>query len=357
VEVRRDGRVTSIPVEDVVVGDVVVLNAGDVIPADARILASGGLLVDEAALTGESYPRRKDPGVLTAEVRLTARSNCVFMGTHAVSGTGDAVVVATGRSTEFGAVSAELGSHRVRTGFERGITAFSLLLVRAMLVLVTAIFVINVVLHRPIIDSFLFSLALAVGLTPQLLPAIVAISLSTGARQMAREDVIVKRLDAIEDFGAMTVLCTDKTGTITAGAVRIDDALDPAGRPSEEVLRLAALNAGLQRGFSNPLDEAILAVAGPVDAHCPVGECPFDFERKRLSVLVEDQGERILVTKGGVGMVLDVCTTVEMDGRIRSPRRGADGGGAAVPPPERRGLPGPRHRHAALRWRSRRALR
>ena len=314
VEVRRDGREVSIPVEDVVVGDVVVLRAGDLIPADARVLASHDLLVDQAALTGESYPAHKLPGTIPAETALAERSNGVFMGTHVVSGTGDVVVVATGRATEFGSISKELGSHRVTTGFERGITAFGLLLVRAMLVLVTAIFVINLLLHRPVIDSFLFSLALAVGLTPQLLPAIVAISLSTGARRMAEKDVIVKRLDAIEDFGAMTVLCTDKTGTITAGAVHIDGAFDPAGRPNAEVLRLAGLNAGLQRGFANPLDQAIVADTGRADASVRLDEVPFDFERKRLSVLVRDHDERVLVTKGAFDRVLEVCTTAQDDG-------------------------------------------
>jgi Mg2+-importing ATPase len=315
VEVRRGGRQLSVPVEDVVAGDVLVLGAGDVVPADCRLIRSQELLVDEAALTGESYPVEKRPGVVAAGTPLSGRSNSLFMGTHVVSGTGEAVVARTGRSTEFGAVSARLAGGRVRTGFERGITAFGLLLVRAMVVLVTAIFVVNLVLHRPFVDSLLFSLALAVGLTPQLLPAIVSISLSTGARRMAAEQVIVKRLDAIEDFGAMTVLCTDKTGTITAGAVRLDSALDLAGRPSQEVLRLARLNAGLQRGFANPLDQAILAGAAPVDAGARLGEIPYDFQRKRLSVLVAADGAPLLVTKGAFDKVLGVCATAEVDGR------------------------------------------
>ena len=252
VEVRRGGRELSLPVEEVVVGDLLVLNAGDVVPADCRLTTSQELLVDEAALTGESYPVEKRPGVVAADAPLGSRANSLFMGTHVVSGTGEAVVAGTGRSTEFGGVSARLAAGRARTGFERGITAFGLLLVRAMVALVVAIFVVNLVLHRPLVESLLFSLALAVGLTPQLLPAVVSISLSTGARRMAAEQVIVKRLDAIEDFGAMTVLCTDKTGTITAGAIHLDRALDPAGRPSQEVLWLARLNAGLQRGFPTP---------------------------------------------------------------------------------------------------------
>ena len=314
-EVRRGGREVSVPVEGVVVGDVLVLSAGDVVPADCRVTGSQELLVDEAALTGESYPVEKRPGVVAADAPLAGRSNSLFMGTHVVSGTGEAVVARTGRSTEFGAVSARLAAGRVRTGFERGITAFGLLLVQAMVVLVTAIFVVNLVLHRPFVESLLFSLALAVGLTPQLLPAIVSISLSTGARRMAAEQVIVKRLDAIEDFGAMTVLCTDKTGTITAGAVRLDSALDLSGRPSPEVLRLARLNAGLQRGFPNPLDQAILDGSAPADASVRLAEIPYDFQRKRLSVLVRDNGAPLLVTKGAFDKVLEVCATAEVDGR------------------------------------------
>ncbi len=315
VEVRREGREISVPVEDVVVGDVLVLSAGDVVPADCRVIESHGLLIDEAALTGESYPVEKRPGVVGAETPLAGRANSLFMGTHVVSGTGQAIVVTTGRATEFGAVSEQLGARRLRTGFERGITAFGVLLVRAMVVLVSAIFVINLVLHRPLVESLLFSLALAVGLTPQLLPAIVSISLSTGARRMAAEKVIVKRLDAIEDFGAMTVLCTDKTGTITAGAVRLDSALDLVGRASAEVLRLARLNAGLQRGFPNPLDQAILADAAPLDATARLDEIPYDFQRKRLSVLVDGHGTPLLVTKGAFDQVLAVCTSADIDGQ------------------------------------------
>jgi Mg2+-importing ATPase len=217
VEVRSGGREVSVPVEAVVVGDVVVLGAGDVVPADCRVIRSQDLLVDEAALTGESYPAEKHPGEVDAATPLAGRFNCLFMGSHVVSGASEAVVARTGRATEFGAVSGRLAARRLRTGFERGITSFGLLLVRAMVVLVSAIFAINLVL-RPLVESLLFSLALAVGLTPQLLPAIVSISLSDGARRMAAEQVIVKRLDAIEDFGAMD------------GAVHRQDRHDHRGR-------------------------------------------------------------------------------------------------------------------------------
>lgn len=315
VDVLRDGQEVAVPAEDVVPGDVLVLRAGDVVPADGRILEARSLLVDEAALTGESYPAEKYPGTVPADAGLSARSNAVFLGTHVTSGRGTAVVVRTGTRTEFGELAAQLATRDVTTRFERGISAFGVLLVRAMVVLVAGIFAVNLFLGRPLVDSLLFSLALAVGLTPQLLPAIVAVSLSTGARQMAREQVIVKRLDAIEDFGGMSVLCTDKTGTLTTGTAGFDRAVDLQGRPDDEVLRLARLNAGLQQGFGNPLDDALLAGAPPVDRSLRVDEIPYDFRRKRLSVLV-DGSPRLLVTKGAVASVLAVCTEAVLDADV-----------------------------------------
>jgi Mg2+-importing ATPase len=313
VDVVRDGREVEVPVEDVVPGDLVVLRAGDLIPADCLVIAAQDLQLDEAALTGEGFPVEKMLGVAPADAALALRSNAAFLGTHVLSGTGRALVVATGRSTEFGALAAELETRRGRTRFEQGLNAFGALLVRTMAVLVTAMFVINIVFDRPIIESLLFSLALAVGITPQLLPAIVSVSLSYGARQMATEKVIVKRLDAIEDFGGMDVLCTDKTGTLTAGAAHLDQAIDLDGRPSDEVLRLARLNAGLQRGFTNPLDAAVLDGAPSVDATLWLAEVPYDFTRRRLSVLVAEE-RPTLMTKGAFEEVLSVCTAAEVGG-------------------------------------------
>jgi Mg2+-importing ATPase len=219
VEVIRDGQEVRIPIAEVVVGDLVVLRAGDVIPADLHVVAATGLLVDESALTGESFPREKNVGTIDSTKPMVERNSELFFGTHVVSGVGQAVVAKTGRDTEFGALASELNSRDVTTGFERGTSAFGMLLLRTMVVLVSGLFVANVILHRPIIDSLLFSLALAVGLTPQLLPVIISVSLAAGARRMAEKKVLVKRLDAIEDFGLMTALCTDKTGTITVGAM------------------------------------------------------------------------------------------------------------------------------------------
>jgi Mg2+-importing ATPase len=311
VEVRRDGRELAVPAEEVVVGDVVVLRTGDIVPADGRVIESDSLLVDEASLTGESFPAEKEPGVADPSAEVAGRTNAVFLGTHVVSGMGAVVIVATGAVTEFGGLAAELAGRHGTTRFERGLTAFGLLLVRAMAVLVTAIFVVNLVLGRPTVDSVLFSLALAVGLTPQLLPAIVAVSLSTGARHMAAEQVIVKRLDAIEDFGAMTALCTDKTGTITLGTAELVAAVDVQGRPSDEVLHLAQLNAGLQKGFRNPLDSAVLDAAGPLSEGAALDEVGYDFQRKRLSVLVAGSPP-LLVTKGAFAPVLAVSTSAQV---------------------------------------------
>ena len=314
VEVVRDGAVRSIPTEEVVVGDVLALRAGDVIAADARVMSSRDLLVDEAALTGESYPRHKTSPTVAAEAEPKDRSSAVFQGSHVVSGSGAAVVVATGDATEFGRISAHLASAGITTGFERGIAAFGTLLVRVMLVLVGVIFIVNLVLARPVVDAFLFSLALAVGLTPQLLPAIVSVSLAAGARRMAERRVIVKRLDAIEDLGGMSVLCTDKTGTLTVGAVELDRALDVLGESDPRVGYLAAQNAGLQRGFPNPLDAAIVRAVGRPEGEA-LDEIPYDFERRRLSVLVEDGTRNLLVTKGAVREVLAVCGRAVVGGR------------------------------------------
>ena len=302
-DVIRDGVETEVSIDDVVVGDVVVLRAGDVVPADARVREARDLLIDESTLTGESFPVEKHAG-----------ESMVFFGTHVASGTGQVVVTAVGSATKFGTLVAQVESRDVTTRFERGLTAFGVMLVRAMVVLVAAIFVINVVLQRPVVESLLFSLALAVGLTPQMLPAIVAVSLSTGARRMAAEQVVVKRLDAIEDFGTMDVLCTDKTGTLTTGVVRLDTALDARGGVSEEVLALARLNAGLQHGFPNPLDAAVLGDTDRPDPNRRLDEIPYDFTRRRLSVLVAD-AVPMLVTKGACHEVFDVCNSIRVDGR------------------------------------------
>jgi Mg2+-importing ATPase len=307
VEVLRDGVEITIPIADVVVGDLVMLRVGDLVPADLRLVQTVALMVDESALTGESFPREKSVGDMNPDKPLAERTAELFYGTHVVSGTGQGVVIKAGHDTEFGALSKEVGSRDITTGFERGTTAFGMLLLHAMLLLVSALFIVNMLLHRPLMESLLFSLALAVGLTPQLLPVIISVSLAAGARRLAEKQVLVKRLDAIEDFGVMTVLCTDKTGTITAGVVNLDGAVDSNGVESDRVLRLAYFNAKLQKGFANPLDGAIITSVGTKFADLPVlGEIPYDFQRRRLSILVNDP-DPIMITKGAFESILEVC--------------------------------------------------
>jgi Mg2+-importing ATPase len=306
--VLRGGQEESIASADLVPGDVVLLTAGAGIPADCRLLTERDLFLDEAALTGESFPVAKSPGVVPAQAPLAARANVLYLGTHVVSGSGRAVVARTGRATEFGRISQRLRLRPVQTEFEHGVRQFGALLLEVTLVLVFTIFAVNVYLQRPVLDSFLFALALAVGLTPQLLPAIISVNLAKGARRMAAKRVIVRRLAAIEDFGSMDLLCADKTGTLTEGSVTVQSALDARGEPSEQVRFHAYLNASFESSFSNPIDAAIRRQPGlALTGWSKRDEIPYDFGRKRLSVLAEHDGEALLITKGAVREVLAVC--------------------------------------------------
>ena len=310
--VLRDGSPHEIPVEEIVPGDIVILNAGDIAPGDCLVDESKDLFVDEATLTGETYPVEKSAGVLAAETPLGQRTNSLWMGTHVVSGSAQALVISTGKQTEFGKVSERLKLRPQETDFERGIRQFGYFLMEVTLVLVIAIFAINVYLARPVLDSFLFSLALAVGLTPQLLPAIISINLAHGAKRMAQERVIVKRLASIENFGSMNVICSDKTGTLTEGVVRLESALDVEGAPSDKVLLHAYLNAFYETGFTNPIDEAIRSQRQfDLSGYRKADEIPYDFLRKRLSVLVAHDDSHLMVTKGALQNVLAVCAAAE----------------------------------------------
>jgi P-type Mg2+ transporter len=253
--VLRDGVETNVPVEEVVPGDICLLNAGDIIPGDAAILDSKDLFVEEAALTGESYPVEKEPGIAGAETSLMKRRNSLFMGTHVVSGNARALIVLTGAFTEFGQVSERLRATPVETQFERGVRQFSYLLTRVTLILVIVIFGITVFLSRPVIDSFLFALAIAVGIIPELLPAIVSINLAVGAMHMARMKVIVKQLASIENLGSMNILCVDKTGTLTEGRMKFQGVHDAEGNTSQRALLFAYLNAVYQTGFTTDCDD------------------------------------------------------------------------------------------------------
>jgi len=310
--VLRDAHAVEIPVEQVVPGDVAILNAGDVVPGDGRILESDHLFVDEASLTGETFPMEKSPGLVPANAPLSQRTNSLFLGTHVVSGTAKLLVAQTGKQTEFGKVADKLKLRPAETEFEHGVRRFGYFLLEVTLLLVIGIFAFNVYLARPVLDSLLFALALAVGLTPQLLPAIISVNLAHGAKRMAAQKVIVKRLASIENFGSMTVLCSDKTGTLTEGRVQLDSAVDLAGKESEKVLSYAGLNAFFQTGYTNPMDPAILA-RGTADrtAWQKLDEEPYDFTRRRMSVMVARAETRIMVTKGALPNVLAVCSRAE----------------------------------------------
>ncbi|MCC6616111.1 MAG: magnesium-translocating P-type ATPase [Anaerolineae bacterium] len=308
--VVRDGTAQALPTPQIVPGDVVLLSAGSLIPADALVIEAKDLFVNQAVLTGETFPVEKMPAVVAAD-GLAERTNTVFMGTSVSSGSGRALVVHTGKATAFGQIASRLELRPPQTEFERGIRRLGYLLTEVMFVLVIVIFALNVLYNKPVLDSLLFSVALAVGLTPQLLPAIININLSKGAQRMAAEGVIVRRLNAIENFGSMDVLCTDKTGTLTLGVVQLDAANGIDGQPSDDVLRAAYLNAHLQTGLANPLDAAILA-AGKVDVSNvhKHDEIPYDFVRKRLSVIVEDGGQWLMLSKGALESVLAACSQV-----------------------------------------------
>jgi len=313
--VLRDGNSVKIPLAQVVPGDVVILSAGSTIPGDCLIVDSQDLFLDEAALTGETFPVEKKAGLQPTETSLSQRNNVLFMGTHVVSGKAQAVVVHTATSTEFGKVSERLRLKPPQTEFERGIQQFGYFLMEVTLVLIVIIFAVNVYLARPVLDAFLFSLALAVGLTPQLLPAIISINLAQGAKQMARHKVIVKRLSSIENFGSMNVLCADKTGTLTEGEVQLKSSLDANGNQSEKVALYAWLNASFESGYLNPIDAAIRSYRQfDLTQYKKLDEVPYDFVRKLLSVLVAPQNTplHLMVTKGALDNVLAVCNEAEV---------------------------------------------
>ncbi len=310
--VLREGQSQEIPNQDVVPGDIVLLAAGNSIPGDCLILESKDLSVNEAALTGETYPADKLSGILPIEVGLSKRTNTLYMGTNVISGTAKAVVVLSGKQTEFGKISERLKLRPPETEFERGISKFGYFLLQVTLTLVILIFLANVYLKRPVLESFLFSLALAVGLTPQLLPAIVSVNLARGAKQMAKKKVIVKRLPAIENFGSMNIFCTDKTGTLTEGEVKIHAAVDVEGKESDRVLLYAYLNASSESGFVNPIDTAIREHKQfDISSYHKLDEVPYDFNRKRLSILFAKENTHLIVTKGALPTILAVCSTVE----------------------------------------------
>jgi Mg2+-importing ATPase len=321
-KVRRDGKVISLSFDQLVAGDIILLSAGAVTPADAVVLTAQNLLVSEAVLTGESFPSEKRPGALSPETVVAARANTVFLGTSVRSGSGEAVVVHTGKATQFGAVAERLKAKPPETAFASEIRQFGGMLLWVMVLVVLFVLIVNQLLGRPFFDSLLFAVALGVGMSPELLPAIVSITLSAGAQRMAKDGVLVRKLEAIENLGGMTVFCTDKTGTLTQGEIRLDGAVDCLGRLSDDVAGLGFLNASLESGIENPLDAAVRAAGAPKgfsgDHYAKLGELPYDFTRRRLTVVVappHPDDQALLVTKGAYAEVAAVCATWMSEGK------------------------------------------
>lgn len=350
--VLRDGKPAELPAATIVPGDVIRLAAGDLVPADCRLLDARDLFVNEALLTGEPYPAEKSARALSPEEARdeTRLANAAFMGSSVVSGTASAVVTATGRATRLGRIAGALHRPAPPTAFALGIQGFGMLIVRITVLLVLFALLANLLLERPLIESFLFSLALAVGLTPELLPMIVSVTLAHGAMRMARKEVIVKRLSAVHDLGAMDVLCCDKTGTLTEARIRLIRELDPAGGESRRVLDLAGLNAAFETGIKSPLDEAILEAA-PIDTSAwrKIDEVPFDFERRRVSVLVERDGARMLVVKGAPEDVMRLASRMQREGDAAPVAFGDDARAAATAVFEGLGIEG--FRVLGIAWR------
>ncbi|MCM8815997.1 MAG: magnesium-translocating P-type ATPase [Candidatus Omnitrophica bacterium] len=317
--VRRNGRFREIKISEIVPGDIINLSAGDIVPADLRIISCKDLFINQSTLTGESVPVEKtsDP-ILSKNNSVFELANIVFMGSTVVSGTALGVVINTGGSTQFGKVAYKLATTAVESGFEKGIKNFTWLMIRVMIVLVLIIFSIHAFFKKgDIIQALLFSLSVAVGLTPEMLPLIVTINLSKGAIAMSRKKVIVKRLSAIQNFGAMDVLCTDKTGTLTLDEIVLEKYCDVVRNEDEEVLEFAYINSYYQTGLKNILDRAVLEHKElTIKQYRKVDEIPFDFTRKMMSVIVEINGKNRLIAKGAPEEIFKRCTKYELDGEI-----------------------------------------
>jgi Mg2+-importing ATPase len=314
--ILRGGEWKEIQRREVVPGDIFRLSAGDLVPADGRLLIARDLYVQQAALTGESLPAEKQPTGDPASTKADAR-NMVFLGTSIVSGTATAEVVATGPRTAFGDIAARLAARPEETAFDKGLRNFSQLIARTVFFLVLFLVVVSIARHRDALQSLLFAVALAVGLTPEFLPMITSVTLSKGAVAMARKKVIVKHLSAIENLGSLDVLCSDKTGTLTAGTMSLDRSLDPFGNPSQRTLELAYINSKFETGIRSPFDEVILHQSpSNMEDYTKCDEIPFDFERRRLSVVVERQSQRMLITKGAPEGIFPLLSGYELAGKL-----------------------------------------
>ena len=317
--VMREGMETELPISAVVPGDIVVLQAGSLIPADLRLIVAKDFFVSQSSLTGESMPIEKHADPVSAPGQgVIELQNACFQGSNVLSGTARGVVVNTGRMTQFGSISEKLSGQRVQTSFDKGISGFTWLMIRFMVVMVTVVFFIVGFHSHNWAEALLFALSVAVGLTPEMLPMIVTVNLSKGAIAMSRKKVIVKRLSAIQNFGAIDILCTDKTGTLTQDRVILEEHVDVTNRSSEDVLRYAYMNSYYQTGLHNLLDRSILQHTElEVERGCrKVDEIPFDFQRKRMSVVVDYEEDHVLICKGAVEDIFSVCTHYQIDDEI-----------------------------------------
>jgi P-type Mg2+ transporter len=316
--VIRNGIKKEVNVSNICIGDVIFLSAGDFVPADARVISAKDFFVNQSSLTGESFPCEK----ISSKIELKDKSldslkNIVFMGTNVVSGYATAVVVKTGTNTEFGKISKKLVSRPIETEFEKGMKNFGYFIIRITMILVLFIFLFNSLVKHDIFNSFMFSVAIAVGLTPELLPMIMSVTMAKGAQQMAKRGVIVKNLSSIPNFGSMDILCTDKTGTLTEDKIKLVKYVDVFGKDSEDVLLYAYLNSFNQTGIKNPLDQAILEFKKvDVSDYKKIDEIPFDFVRKRISVVVEKWKKRYLITKGAPEEVIKLCKYYDDNGKL-----------------------------------------
>lgn len=323
VNVLRDGEDKEIPIKDVTVGDIVSLSAGSMIPADLRIIEAKDLYVGQSSLTGESDAVRKEPYSKINEKieNISDIDTICFMGTNVISGSAKGVAIKTGDDTYFGKIANTLITGKPKTAFQRGIESVSKMLIKFMLIMIPIVFIFNVTKHD-VLTAFTFAVAIAIGITPLLLPVILSSSLSKGAIKMAKKKTIVKKLDAIQSFGAMNILCTDKTGTLTEDKIVLEKYLNIRGEEDIGVLKQAFLNSYFQTGLKNNIDEAVIArglkneMGKLVDKYRIIDEIPFDFSRRRLSVVVTDEEEKQLITKGAVEEILEICTSAEYNGKI-----------------------------------------
>lgn len=318
VKVYRNAVVVEVYTEEITAGDILEFSAGDIIPADCLLIEEKDIHVNEATLTGETYPAEKEIGVVPADTGLSKRTNVLFEGTSIVSGSGKAVAVLTGKDTVFGNISASIARPADETAFEKGIRKFGFLLMQITIVLAVIILTVNIYLGRPLIDSLLFGLALAVGMAPELLPAIMTIAMSSGAKRMAQQKVIVKKLSSIQNLGEINLFCSDKTGTLTEGVLEVSSIINIDGKEDGRVRQLAFLNASFESGFANPIDGALKNMKNiSTDGYVKTDEIPYDFIRKCLSVYVEKNNQHQLITKGAVDNIVAICDKVMMpDGNI-----------------------------------------